>query len=43
MSRLLTVVLATSNEGKLAELRSLLGDLPLELVSLAQMWWARWR
>lgn len=34
MSRLLTVVLATSNEGKLAELRSLLGDLPVELVSV---------
>ncbi len=34
MPRLLTVVLATANEGKLAELRSLLGDLPLELVSV---------
>ena len=34
MTRLLTVVLATSNEGKLAELRSLLFDLPVELVSL---------
>ncbi len=33
MTLLLTVVLASTNEGKLAELRSLLADLPLELVS----------
>lgn len=37
MPRLLTVVLATSNEGKLAELRSLLGDLPIELVSVREI------
>src|SRR5690606_27524081 len=35
--RPLTVVLATSNEGKLAELRALLGDLPVELLSAAEV------
>src|SRR5690606_11669750 len=35
--RPLTVVLATSNEGKVAELRALLGDLPVELLSAAQV------
>ena len=35
MPGLLTVVLATSNEGKLAELRALFGDLPLELLGLS--------
>jgi len=34
MPRLLSVVLATSNEGKLIELRALFGDLPLELLGL---------
>jgi XTP/dITP diphosphohydrolase len=34
MPRLLSVVLATSNEGKLLELRSLFGDLPVELLGL---------
>jgi len=34
MARVLSVVIATSNEGKLAELRSLLVDLPIELVSV---------
>ncbi len=34
MVRLLTIVLATSNEGKISELSSLLHDLPVELVSL---------
>jgi XTP/dITP diphosphohydrolase len=34
MAGLLSVVLATSNEGKLVELRSLFGDLPLELLGL---------
>jgi XTP/dITP diphosphohydrolase len=34
MPRLLSVVLATSNEGKLLELRSLFGDLPVELLAL---------
>jgi len=33
----LTLVLATSNEGKLVELRSLLSDLPFELVSYAEI------
>jgi XTP/dITP diphosphohydrolase len=33
----LTVVLATSNEGKLAELRSLLGDLPIDLVPYGEI------
>lgn len=32
----LTLVLASSNEGKLAELRGLLADLPLELISHAE-------
>jgi XTP/dITP diphosphohydrolase len=35
MPGLLSVVLATSNEGKLVELRSLFGDLPVELVGLS--------
>jgi XTP/dITP diphosphohydrolase len=34
MPGLLSVVLATSNEGKLVELRSLFGDLPLALLGL---------
>jgi XTP/dITP diphosphohydrolase len=34
MPGLLTVVLATSNEGKLVELRALFGDLPVDLVGL---------
>jgi len=34
MPGLLSVVLATSNEGKLVELRSLFGDLPVELLGL---------
>jgi XTP/dITP diphosphohydrolase len=34
MPGLLTVVLATSNEGKLLELRTLFGDLPLQLLGL---------
>jgi XTP/dITP diphosphohydrolase len=33
----LTVVLATANEHKAAELRALLGDLPLELVTVAEL------
>jgi XTP/dITP diphosphohydrolase len=37
MPGLLSVVLATSNEGKLAELRSLFGDLPLELLGLSAL------
>lgn len=34
---LFTVVLATTNAGKLAELRALFADLPLEFVSLAEV------
>lgn len=35
MSPLFDLLLATSNRGKLAELRELLADLPIEIVSLA--------
>jgi XTP/dITP diphosphohydrolase len=35
MSELLTIVLATSNHGKLQELRALLSDLPIQLLSAA--------
>lgn len=34
MAEILTLVIATSNEGKLNELRSLFGDLPVQLLSL---------
>jgi XTP/dITP diphosphohydrolase len=34
---MLTVVLATSNEGKVAELRALLADLPIQLVTAAEV------
>jgi XTP/dITP diphosphohydrolase len=34
---MLTLALATSNEGKLAELRALLSDLPVEVVGMAQV------
>jgi XTP/dITP diphosphohydrolase len=34
MARRTSLVIATTNEGKLSELRALLGDLPLELVSV---------
>jgi XTP/dITP diphosphohydrolase len=37
MAELLTVVLATGNEGKLAELRALMADLPVQLVSLKEL------
>ena len=37
MSELLSVVMATSNEGKLSELKALLGDLPLQLLSAASV------
>lgn len=37
MKPLLTLVLATSNEGKLAELRALLGDLPIQLTTVAEV------
>jgi len=35
MSAIVSIVLATSNDGKLAELRALLGDLPVELIGVA--------
>jgi XTP/dITP diphosphohydrolase len=35
MAEILTLVIATSNEGKLLELRALFGDLPVQLLSLA--------
>lgn len=37
MAELFTLVVATSNEGKLLELRALFGDLPVELVSLSSV------
>jgi XTP/dITP diphosphohydrolase len=37
MQELLTIVLATSNHGKLLELRALLGDLPVQLRSAAEV------
>jgi XTP/dITP diphosphohydrolase len=35
MAEILTLVIATSNEGKILELRALFGDLPVQLLSLA--------
>src|SRR6187551_3562228 len=37
MKELLTIVLATSNHGKLVELRALLADLPVQLRSAAEL------
>jgi XTP/dITP diphosphohydrolase len=37
MAELLTIVLATSNHGKLLELRALLADLPVQLRSAAEL------
>jgi len=37
MGPVVTLVLATSNEGKMAELRSLLEDLPVQLVTVAEV------
>ena len=37
MQELLTIVLATSNHGKIAELRALLADLPVQLRSAAEV------
>ncbi len=37
MSELLTVVLATSNVGKVAELRALLADLPIQWVGIGDV------
>jgi XTP/dITP diphosphohydrolase len=37
MSELLTIVLATSNQGKLAELRALLADLPIQFLAVGEV------
>ncbi len=37
MSSVLNIVVATSNEGKLAELRALLGDLPIKLLTVSDV------
>jgi len=37
MAEILSIVLATSNEGKLHELKALLGDLPVQLLSMASV------
>ncbi len=37
MAYLLSIVIATTNEGKLNELRALLGDLPLQLLSVTDV------
>ena len=37
MRELLTIVLATTNHGKLLELRALLGDLPIQFLSLTEV------
>jgi XTP/dITP diphosphohydrolase len=37
MHELLTIVLATTNHGKLVELRALLGDLPIQLLSVTEV------
>jgi XTP/dITP diphosphohydrolase len=37
MAGILSIVLATSNEGKLNELRALLGDLPVQLLSVSDV------
>jgi XTP/dITP diphosphohydrolase len=37
MASLFSIVIATTNEGKLSELRALLGDLPLVLLSVADV------
>ena len=37
MRELLTIVLATTNHGKIQELRALLGDLPLQFLSVAEV------
>jgi len=37
MARLLSIVIATTNEGKLSELRALLSDLPVQLLSVADV------
>ncbi len=37
MAALLSLVIATNNEGKLSELRALLGDLPIDLLSISDV------
>ena len=37
MPELLTIVLATSNHGKILELRALLGDLPIQFATVAEV------
>lgn len=37
MSELFTIVLATTNQGKVAELRALLAELPVQLASVAEV------
>jgi XTP/dITP diphosphohydrolase len=37
MSEILSIVMATSNEGKLLELKALLGDLPVQLLSASSV------
>lgn len=37
MHELLTIVLATTNHGKILELRALLGDLPIQFLSVTEM------
>lgn len=37
MQPLLTIVLATTNHGKILELRALLGDLPIQFLSVAEV------
>jgi XTP/dITP diphosphohydrolase len=37
MHELLTIVLATTNHGKIVELRALLGDLPIQFLSVAEV------
>jgi XTP/dITP diphosphohydrolase len=37
MNELLTIVLATTNHGKILELKALLGDLPIQFLSVAEV------
>ncbi len=37
MAALLSLVIATTNEGKLNELRSLLSDLPIQLLTVTEV------
>ncbi|HEV8245722.1 MAG TPA: RdgB/HAM1 family non-canonical purine NTP pyrophosphatase [Polyangiaceae bacterium] len=42
MPELVTIVLATTNKGKLLELRSLFADLPIQLLSIADVLGEKW-